>query len=93
MSMEELNFPELVRVMRKSNGMSQTELANHLSTLGHDWHQNTVSRIELGIQEPTLRQAFDLDAGIGLGLFNFEDGYEAGFRAGIVKARNALESL
>lgn len=92
MNPKDIDFPKLVRVMRKGQGINQTQLADLLSNLGNNWTQRIVSRIEQG-QEPTLTQAMELDSVLRLGLFDLTDGYEQGYRAGIDAARKALEEL
>ena len=93
MNPKDIDFPKLVRVMRKRRGINQTQLAHLLANMGHEAHQTTISRIEKGAQELTVSQAIDLDTVLGLGLFNISDGYERGYRAGIEAARKALGEL
>jgi transcriptional regulator with XRE-family HTH domain len=51
--------------LRKAKGLSQTALAKAMRTAGHDWHQNTVSRIENGRQAVHMREMEHLEPVLG----------------------------
>lgn len=46
--------------LRKEAGLSQTALAEAMRAAGHDWHQNTVSRVENGRQRLDVGEMEDL---------------------------------
>lgn len=51
--------------LRKEKGLSQTALAVAMREAGHQWHQNTVSRVENGAQELNFNEISDLTDLVG----------------------------
>lgn len=51
--------------LRKEKGLSQTALAEVMREQGHDWHQNTVSRIENGRQSLSVGEVRHLGRILG----------------------------
>lgn len=46
--------------VRKLQALSQENLAARMKERGHDWHQTTVSKVEGGQRDVTLREAYDV---------------------------------
>src|SRR4051812_21058121 len=53
---------ENVRKLREKAGMSQTALAEQMRERGHNWHQQTVGRVESGTQPVRYSEAVALGA-------------------------------
>lgn len=61
-------FAAQVRTVREHLGLSQTDLAQSMTTRGHDFRQQTIYKIETGIRRVTFGEAVDIAASLGLTL-------------------------
>lgn len=51
---------QLLRSVRKAKNLRQRDLADRMREAGHDWHQNTVTRLESGKRSLLAREADDI---------------------------------
>lgn len=61
-------FMQRAIAQRKALGLSQQEVADHLSSLGHAWHQVTVHKVEAGRRPLRFDEAVSLSDFLGIPL-------------------------
>ena len=86
------DFAKKMVEARKSRRISQTELADLMTGAGFPFHQTTVSRIEVGKQDPTVNEAFAIAAALDFEPFHSGQ-FARGYREGVCAARRALEGM